>query len=250
MNFPNSSVKQKLDELLKNDIYEVSEEKPDPVIIAHKHKDEYSALIASLFAYGNVKAILKFLNKIDYNLENIEYDKSLYYRFQRAKDVYIFLKTLSIMKKNTSLEELFLNGYKKNGYVIDGIGEIIKKIYDFSNYHSKGFEFLIGKIPLSNKTKGVSPYKRWNMFVRWMVREEYPDLGLWKNVDKKDLIIPLDTHTHKVSLKLGILNRKTYDLQAALELTQMLQKFDPADPVKYDFALYRIGQMNLYHFLK
>ena len=83
------------------------------------------------------------------------------------------------------------------------------------------------------------------MFLRWMVRDEYPDLGLWTGIDKKDLIIPLDTHTHKVSLNLGLLKRKTYDLQAAIELTEKLKEFDSKDPVKYDFALYRIGQMDI-----
>jgi len=242
-------IKQKLDTLIEKGIYEVNEEKLDPVLIAHKHKDEYAALIAALFAYGNVKAILKFLNKIDYGLNNVIFNENLYYRFQTSKDVYEFLKTLSSMKKEYSLNELFLKGYKKEKNPVDGIREIIKKIYETNPYNSKGYEFLIGKIP-PKKTKGISPYKRWNMFIRWMVRDEYPDLGVWRGVDKKDLIIPLDTHTHKVSLKLGILHRKTYDLQAALELTQKLKEFDPSDPLKYDFALYRIGQMNLYHFLK
>jgi uncharacterized protein (TIGR02757 family) len=237
-------IKTKLDLLIDNDIYEVNTEKPDPILIAHKHKDEYSALIAALFAYGNVRAILKFLNRIDYSLENVTFDENLYYRFQSPKDVFIFLKTLSVMKKNFSLNELFLNGYKKENNVIDGISEIIAKIYEISGYRSKGFEFLTGKIP-PKKTKGVSPYKRWNMYIRWMVRDSYPDLGLWKGADKKDLIIPLDTHTHRVSLKLGLLSRKTYDLQAALELTENLRKFDKNDPVKYDFALYRIGQLNI-----
>ncbi|ACM92700.1 conserved hypothetical protein [Nautilia profundicola AmH] len=237
-------IKKRLDDLIQNNIYEVNEEKLDPVLIAHKYKDEYSALMAALFAYGNVQAILKFLNKLDYSFKKPVFNEKLYYRFQNAKDVYEFLKTLSIMKKEYSLNELFLNGYKKEHNIIDGIREIIKKIYAINPYTSQGYEFLIGKIP-PQKTKGVSPYKRWNMYIRWMVRNEYPDLGLWKGVDKKDLIIPLDTHTHKVSLKFGLLKRKTYDLQAALELTDKLKEFDPNDPIKYDFALYRIGQMNI-----
>jgi uncharacterized protein (TIGR02757 family) len=237
------NIKNKLDSLIKNNIYEVNENKLDPVLIAHRYKDEYSSLIAALFAYGNVKAILKFLNKINYSLNPI-FDENLYYRFQSANDVYIFLKTISIMKKEYSLNELFLKGYKKENNPIDGIREIIKTIYEISDYNSKGYEFLIGKIP-PYKTKGVSPYKRWNMFIRWMVRDEYPDLGLFKDVNKKDLIIPLDTHTHKVSLKLGLIKRKTYDLQAAIELTNKLKEFDPTDPIKYDFALYRIGQFKM-----
>jgi len=234
-------IKEKLDSLIKEGIYEINEKKLDPIIIAKKYNDEYIALIAALFAYGNVKAILKFLNSLD--LENLN-SNNAYYRFQTKKDVEEFLKTIKLMKKKHSLNKLFLKGYEKERNVIDGIREIIKTIYEINPYNSKGYEFLIGKIPL-NKTKGVSPYKRWNMFLRWMVRDSDIDLGLWEGVEKKDLIIPLDTHTHKVSLNLGLLNRKTYDLQAAIELTKKLKEFDKNDPLKYDFALYRIGQLKI-----
>ena len=234
-------IKEKLDSLIKEGIYEISEKKLDPIIIAKKYNDEYIALIAALFAYGNVKAILKFLNSLD--LENLN-SNNAYYRFQTKKDVAEFFKTIKLMKEKYSLNKLFLQGYKKEKNVIDGIREIIKTIYEINPYTSKGYEFLIGKIP-PHKTKGVSPYKRWNMFLRWMVRNSDIDLGLWEGVEKKDLIIPLDTHTHKVSLNLGLLNRKTYDLQAAIELTEKLKEFDKNDPLKYDFALYRIGQLKI-----
>ena len=235
------NIKQKLDKLIKNNIYEISDSKPDPIIIAKKHNNEYIALIAALFAYGNVKAIMKFLSSLD--LENLHSNES-YYRFQTKKDVKEFLKTIKLMKKEYSLNELFLKGYKKEENITAGLKEIIKKIYEINPYTSKGYEFLIGKIP-PDKTKGISPYKRWNMFLRWMVRDASPDLGLWKGVKKSDLIIPLDTHTHKVSLNLGLLKRKRYDLQAAIELTEKLRTFDKEDPLKYDFALYRIGQFKL-----
>jgi len=235
------NIKQKLDELLENNIYEINEIKLDPIIIAKEYNDEYVALIAALFAYGNVKAILKFLRSLD--LKNLN-SNNAYYRFQTKKDVYEFLKTLKKMKEKYNLNILFLSGYEKDKNPIDGIREIIKTIYSVNPYTSKGYEFLIGKIP-PNKTKGVSPYKRWNMFLRWMVRDSDIDLGLWKGVEKKDLIIPLDTHTHNVSLKLGLINRKSYDLEAAILLTNKLKEFDKNDPLKYDFALYRIGQLKL-----
>ncbi|MDD3856306.1 TIGR02757 family protein, partial [Sulfurimonas sp.] len=87
--------------------------------------------------------------------------------------------------------------------------------------------------------------KRWMMYLRWMIREDNIDRGLWNGVDKSDLIIPLDTHTFNVSKKLGLLQRKSYDLEAAVELTCKLKEFDKNDPLKYDFALYRIGQEKL-----
>jgi uncharacterized protein (TIGR02757 family) len=75
-----------------------------------------------------------------------------------------------------------------------------------------------------------------------MVRSDEIDLGLWSGVDRSNLLIPLDTHTFNVSKKLGLLKRKSYDLKAVLELTDTLKSFDKSDPIKYDFALYRIGQ--------
>ena len=238
-----NNIKQKLDELINDNIYEINENKLDPIIIAKKYNDEYIALISALFAYGNVKAILKFLNSIDFSFfKTGKIPDNLYYRFQTKEDVYQFFKTLYLLKKEYSLNEIFLKGYKTS--VIEGLKEIISLIYDTNPYRSKGYEFLIGKIP-TNKTKGISPYKRWNMFLRWMVRDSEPDLGLWRGVNKSDLIIPLDTHTHKVSLNLGLLKRKSYDLQSAIELTQKLKEFDANDPLKYDFVLYRIGQFKI-----
>ena len=106
---------------------------------------------------------------------------------------------------------------------------------------------MIGTLPKRDKNNvikqiGNSPYKRYNMFLRWMVRCDNLDLGLWQNVDKKDLLLPLDTHTFKVSQRLGLLSRKTYDLKSAILITEKLKEFDPLDPIKYDFALYRLGQ--------
>ncbi len=235
-------IKKSLDKLLQENIYEITHTKPDPIMIAKKYNDEYIALISALFAYGNVKAIIKFLNSLD--LENLNSNKS-YYRFQTKKDVEEFLKTLKILKdKDISLNKVFLQGYEERKNVIDGIRRLIKLLYITNPYTSKGYQFLIGKIP-PKKTKGVSPYKRWNMFIRWMVRDDNLDLGLWEGVSKSDLIIPLDTHTHKTSLKLGLLQRKSYDLESAINLTNTLKKFDPLDPLKYDFALYRIGQLKI-----
>ncbi len=63
-----------------------------------------------------------------------------------------------------------------------------------------------------------------------------------EGINRADLIMPLDTHTFKIGHKLGLLKRKSYDLEAAIELTETLKGFDKSDPLKYDFALYRLGQ--------
>jgi uncharacterized protein (TIGR02757 family) len=88
-----------------------------------------------------------------------------------------------------------------------------------------------------------SACKRINMFLRWMVRRDSNgvDFGIWRNIDPALLVCPLDIHVERVSKKLGLLDRKQSDWQAAVELTKNLRSFDPKDPVKYDFALFGLG---------
>lgn len=242
------SIKNRLDEEVKarNHHTELSYEKPDPLLIASKYQDETIALICALFAYGNAKLIVKFLESLDFSLlqerdEVIE--KALayhYYRFQKADDVVALFIALKRLKEVESIENIFVEGYKKEHNVLEGLWNFIatfKKVYP---YKSRGYEFLIGSVP--KKINSAGTYKRYLMYLRWMVRDDALDMGLWSKIDKKDLLMPLDTHTFQVSQKLGLLTRKTYDLKATLELTETLKGFDASDPIKYDFALYRLGQ--------
>jgi uncharacterized protein (TIGR02757 family) len=217
----------------------------DPLRVAKPYKDDIIALTCALFAYGNAKLIEKFLLSLDFSIldddEAIikEKLKGRYYRFQTNEDVVEIFKTFARFKKKYSLKDVFLSGYKAKESILDGLRELISILYDINLYRSNGYEFLLGKIPSQNPS---SPYKRWNMFLRWMVRDDELDMGLWKGVKKSSLLMPLDVHTFNVSKKLGLLNRKTYDFKAVLELTQTLKSFDANDPIKYDFAIYRLGQ--------
>lgn len=83
--------------------------------------------------------------------------------------------------------------------------------------------------------------KRWRMFLRWMVREEWPDLGLWHAYPKDALVIPLDTHVARISRFLGLTSRSTPDGRMALEITEALRGIAPGDPLRFDFALSHLG---------
>ena len=230
---------------LRNDTSELSEDKPDPMLVAREYKDEYISLICALFAYGNARLIVKFLSSLEFSLidgSEEEIKKSLsdyYYRFQSSEDVINIFITLRRAKLEFSLEDIFLSGYQRENNILDGLNTLINKLLELNKFTSHGYQFLLGSPPTK---KSKSAYKRWNMYLRWMVRFDKIDLGLWERVDQKDLLIPLDTHTFKVSRRLGLLERKSYDLKAVIELSQKLRSFDPLDPIKYDFALYRIGQ--------
>lgn len=88
-----------------------------------------------------------------------------------------------------------------------------------------------------------STCKRLNMFLRWMVRNDDRgvDFGIWKSIKPSDLICPTDLHVERVARKLKLISRKQVDWQTATELTENLRRFDPLDPVKYDFALFGLG---------
>ncbi len=230
----------------RNTFFELSFNRPDPLLIAREYKDEYIALLCALFAYGNAKAIVKFLQKIDFSLLDASEEKitkeakKYYYRFQKSQDVVEIFLILKRLKEIVSIENIVFRGYKKEQNLLDGLWELLKTINSLKRKNSYGVDFFFLNIPKELKKAGT--YKRYFMYFRWMVRKDNLDLGLWKKIDKKDLIMPLDTHSFNVSRRLGLLQRKSCDLKAAIELTNTLKKFDAHDPIKYDFALYRLGQ--------
>jgi uncharacterized protein (TIGR02757 family) len=88
---------------------------------------------------------------------------------------------------------------------------------------------------------GRSACKRIHLFLRWMVRCDGVDPGGWNAVNRGKLVVPLDVHMHKVGLALGFTRRKVADLRAATEITSGFKAIVPEDPVKFDFALTRLG---------
>jgi uncharacterized protein (TIGR02757 family) len=86
-----------------------------------------------------------------------------------------------------------------------------------------------------------------------MVREDEVDPGGWDTVPASKLIVPLDTHMHRICLSLKITGRKQADIRTASEITAAFRTISPEDPVRYDFALTRLGirnEGNLNDFLK
>jgi len=86
-----------------------------------------------------------------------------------------------------------------------------------------------------------SACKRLNLFLRWMVRRDSVDLGLWTAVPSSALVIPLDTHIYKVARRARLTRYRSPGWRMAADITRRLRAFDPADPVKYDFAFHRLG---------
>jgi len=224
----------------------------DPIQFVHVFSNpqdqELVGFISALFAYGNVKSILKYIKNLlnllgntpsqfileTKNLQKIK-TQILGYRFQTSEDVYQFLLILGILwQKSNTLESYFTS---------QGSERIInfqKKFWQtYSNYFSlpptRGLKFLVG---FENPK---SPNKRYWLFLRWMVRNTYPDLGIYKTISPSELLYPLDTHIQKLTSILGMSLRKTNDIDKVIEITTAFQEFCREDPVKYDFSLSRLG---------
>ena len=240
----------------RNNKKELLFDKPDPLIILRSviqsnitKSHVEAACICALLAYGNAKQIMNTLSKLDFSLLDEDVDciaSSVFpiYRFQSSEDIKSIFIALALLKKEGGIENIFLNSYSHDNSVITGINALICALRK-NVIMTRGLDFLIGRVSVNPKNS--SPLKRWNLFLRWLVRKDNIDLGIWNGkVDTSNLILPLDTHTFRLGYKFNLLQRKIYDLQGAMEITNNLKKFCPHDPVKYDFALYRLGQENIY----
>lgn len=220
--------------------------KDDPSLFMHKvegsSNQEVMAFIASCLSYGSRK---QFFPKIYYVLDksggnvydwvkggkfetDIPDNDACYYRLYTNHTMNAFLHALQSMLHEYETIGNFVKGNAHDGF---------SAVSAFTSYFSaKGIETIIPK-------DTSSACKRICMFLRWMVRNESPvDLGLWSGfIDKRTLIIPLDTHVLQEACALGLLNGKSASMAVARKLTQRLSLIFPDDPLKGDFALFGYG---------
>ena len=244
-------------------VFNRSQLEPDPLQFPHlfenKNDIEVIAFIASVFAYGSVTQIINTLYKIVDRMDhkplnfikkfNIKSDapifKGMNHRFYRESDIVHLFKLIQVsLTEYGSLKKLFLNGYNRSDKNVKiGIMNFSRFFLDthFKNFGniSNGIKFMF---PLPEKG---SACKRMNLFLRWMVRHDELDFGLWDEIPKNKLVIPVDTHIAKICRQLKLTKRKNISWNMAQEITDKLKKYDPIDPVKYDFALCHIGMRKM-----
>jgi uncharacterized protein (TIGR02757 family) len=234
----------------------------DPVCIPHlfskKQDIEIAGFFAAIFAWGIRKTIINKSKLLFQLMDNSPYDfcvnhtdedlkklEKFCHRTFNDTDLLYFVSFLKFhYSKNKSLESAFFN----NKTMSQSEHTVENSLNYFYNYF-----FSLEDIPERTKKHIASPQKnssckRLNMFLRWMVRNDNKgvDFGIWKKITPAQLICPLDVHVARVSRHFGLLQRKQVDWFAAVELTQELKKFDPQDPVKYDFALFGLGVLEKY----
>lgn len=224
----------------------------DPVQVprqfSRKENIEIAAFFTATIAWGSRPAIIKNALRLMEWMDNSPYDfimktpasgfnvlNPFVHRTFNGGDCIYFARSLkNIYSNHGGLQQVFETGFQKEGSV--------KSALEY--FHSVFFEFAGERTRkhVANVQRGASA-KRLNMFLRWMVRRDKGgvDFGLWEGIPHSALMLPLDVHTGNVARKLGLLNRKQNDWKAVEEVTATLRKFDQADPVKYDFALFGMG---------
>jgi uncharacterized protein (TIGR02757 family) len=224
---------------------------PDPIEFLYLYGDikdrEIAGLIASSLAYGRVNQILKSVSSVLNRM---------------TPTPYMFLKDsthTSMCKMFKNFTHRFARGDHIAGLlqgaknVIDQYGSLndcfLRAISDDDKTVIPALNFFSVALTAKNCNPGHlialpqrgSACKRMNLYLRWMVRKDNVDPGGWQGIDVSRLIVPLDTHMHKIGLKLGFTKSRQANMRTALEITSGFRQISPGDPVKYDFVLTRFG---------
>ena len=229
----------------------------DPISIPHSYSKkqdvEITAFWVSMLSWGLRKTIINKSKELfeimgnspyEFILNHEEKDRQRFESFKHRTfqytDTLYFLDYLQrYYRENESLEQSFTKHITTDA---EHVSEAITGFHDDF--------FAIDYAPQRTRKHVATPLrgstcKRINMFLRWMVRGASTgvDFGIWDTIKPSQLLMPLDVHVDRVGRSLKLIKRKQRDFQTVLELTKSLKKFDPNDPVKYDFALFGVGVM-------
>jgi uncharacterized protein (TIGR02757 family) len=237
----------------------------DPVQFVHRYEDprdrEIVGLIAAVFAYGNVKSVLRTVDAALQYLGNspsrtlAAFDprkdgrrlRGFYHRFNTNRDLAVLFWIIRrALEEYGSLEAVFLAGLSPADTDIGvGLENFCKTLLGFGHeqFYPRGeLKRRIGVRFFFPRPSEGSACKRLNLYLRWMVRpEDGIDCGVWKSVAPRQLVIPLDTHIARISSYIGLTEMRSPGWAMALEITRNLRILHAEDPVRYDFALCHLG---------
>lgn len=229
----------------------------DPLLFPHRYADpadrEVAAFVAASLAFGRVASIRASVERVlsaldpspaaflcDWDGSPIPALARFRHRWVGPADLHGFLRALSAcLRRDGSLAALFARhdaGDEDYVGALTGFYERLRADAG-SGRPSQGLRFL-----LPAPAEGGA-CKRAHLFLRWMIRDRGFDLGLWRGegFTPARLLLPMDTHVHRICLYLGLTRRKAADLQAAREATALLRRLFPSDPAGCDWALSRLG---------
>lgn len=223
----------------------------DPVGIVHRFREpddiEIAGLLAAGLAYGRVAGIRRSLDRL---FERLGPEPA---RFLDGAPPAAVRRTLrGFQHRWTTAAEIarLLEGVRRmraecgtlgEGFraaMCEGDGSILLPL-------QRWVDRLHGNGPVPNSLlanpSGGSACKRLLLYLRWMVRKDAIDLGVWQGVPPARLVVPVDVHMHRVGMALGFTRRKQANGTTAREITEGFRRVAPEDPVRYDFALTRPG---------
>ncbi len=251
----------------------------DPIEFVHHYQDPWDqeaiALLASLLAYGNVRQIRKsiqeaitriselaesprdFVSQLQdpaFLKKSLQHFEDYVHRFNTGRDIIRLFELLNqSWRTHGSLGGHFLSYLCPEDETIESaLNQLITNWKEAKSSFTfpKSFYYLL------TAPQDGSCCKRWCMLLRWMGRKDEVDLGLWmqasplcstfpagRTLESHQLVMPLDTHTGRLSQSLGLTQRKSLNWKAAIEVTKSFKALDPLDPVRYDFALSRLGML-------
>ena len=230
----------------------------DPVSVPHEYARpadrEVAAYIAAMLAFGNVRAMLPRIREAlaplgDHPADHLRRaaaseivagTRGFNYRWIFEDDLAaIFLMLQGVLREDGSLERAFRGDEERTRRdPIAGGARLVGRLraaYPEADVSRRGTRAFLPQVT------GSSASKRYHLFLRWMTRTEGVDLGLWGCVDRRDLWMPVDTHVARIARYIGLTDRQTVGWPMVREITERLRTIDPNDPVKYDFALSRLG---------
>jgi uncharacterized protein (TIGR02757 family) len=231
----------------------------DPLQFAWRFDDprdiEVAAFLAAALAYGRVQQIERSVNDLLGRMDTGPYEfvagfspsrrarlTGFKHRFTTGQTIADLLELLQpILNRYGSIEAFFVRGdVPGEPNVVPALARFCDSLTDdYARTHggrvSRGLMYL-----LASPTRG-SASKRLHLFLRWMVRADAVDPGIWTSIDKARLIVPMDVHMARLCRILGLYESNTISLSTAVHVTQSFATMEPTDPVKYDFALSRIG---------
>ncbi|MEM9675704.1 MAG: TIGR02757 family protein [Bacteroidota bacterium] len=227
----------------------------DPISIPHQYQKkqdiEISGFVAAGLAWGQRKTIINKCQEFFSYMDNAPHDFVLHHReddlkpflnfkhrtFNATDTLYFIAFFHHFYQQHNSLEDAFYQGMNVNSSTTEaGLAHFHNLFFSLPDYPQRTRKHVA-------TPERKSACKRLNMYLRWMVRSDDRgvDFGLWKKIRPHQLVCPCDVHVDRVARQLGLITRKQTDWLTAIELTENLKKFDPADPVKYDFALFGLG---------
>ena len=232
---------------------------PDPLQFVYRFSErldrEIAAFLASALAYGRVRQIERSLTQLFERMNFAPYDfamrlngagraslRTFKHRFTTGNDIWDLLNLFRrVMDDHGDLETYFVQGYRQeHSTVLPALSEFCDSLCRlYADAHHGHISGGVGYL-LASPSRG-SASKRLHLFLRWMVRHDEVDIGLWRSIDKAKLIVPVDVHMARLCRILRLHDDRTTSLRTAVKITEAFGELEPTDPVKYDFALSRIG---------